>query len=520
MKILKVLFLLLLGLLIGCEQKQHEEQTLHLNLCDDPVSLDPRVVRSSKDLTLMKQMYEGLYRLDAEGIPQPALAESVAISDDLLTYTFTLREAYWSDHTPVTASDFERAWTQVLDPSFASDYSHMLYPIKNGRLAREGRCPPNAVGVEAINERTLCVQLETPTPYFLELVSFPTYFPVNHARSFVYNGPFSLKKWIPQTELVLEKNRTYWDQSSVNLDSIVFSIIDDTNTEAYLFEKEELDWLGQPISRNIISDLLGKMKKEWKFDSYPVAGTFWIKFNTEKEPFDDPRVRKAFSYAMNRQQIITHILQGNQTIATGPVPPFMTINEEPYFQDGDVIKARKLIKEVMREKGWTVATFPKIILNFPPIERNLKIMQLLQQQWHEALGIHVELEAQEFQLYRSNTKQGLYQMGTGDWIADYNDPLTFLEIFKYRNDNDAGNGMNDTGWQNEEFSTLLEHSLLEKDSKARKSILNRAEKILVEEMPVAPIYHYSFDYAKKPHVENVVLSPFGTADFKTAKIAR
>jgi oligopeptide transport system substrate-binding protein len=519
----------LLFSMAACSSKVDEKGQRHilrLNLCEDPVSLDPRKVRSLKDLTVVKQIFEGLTRIDSEGGIQPALAEKITVSDDFLTYTFYLREAYWSNRDPITAYDFESAWIKALDPEFASDYSYILYPIKNAQLAREGKCPADAIGVAALDDRTLVVQLHTPTPYFLELVAFPTYFPAHptlelkskeeSSQIFICNGPFCIKKWSPQKELILEKNPWYWDCDSVYLDGISFSIIGDNQTESYLFEKGELDWLGQPLSQNVSSEML--LIEKGKVFSYPIAGTFWLKFNTQKSPFHNKKVRKAFAYAIDRQEIIAHILHGSQQAATGPLPPSMAVQHTPYFKDGGSREAKELLEEAFAEEAWTVETFPKIVLDYYPTERNLKIVQQVQQQVKKALGISIELAAVEKSFYLSRTRQGLFQVGIGDWIADFNDPLAFLELFKYRLDEESGSGINDTGWQNDQFISLLDRSLLEIDHQKRKEILNEAERLLVEEMPIAPIYHYSFDYLKKAHVQDVLLSPLGLADFKSARI--
>jgi len=522
--LIQLVTLLALLTFTSCDTKKdsNTHRPLRVNIFDDPVSLDPRVVRLIKDLTVVKQLFDGLTRIDANGSPQPAIAKSVDVSEDLLTYTFHLREAYWTNGDPVTAHDFEYAWTRVLDPEFASDYSYMLYPIKNAKLAREGKCSTDAVGVAALDDRTLVVQLEAPTPYFLELVAFPTFFPVNQkidsqvsgwahppCEHFVCNGPFKVKEWKPQTELALVKNPNYWDNSQVRLKALTFSILDDNNTESQLFEKNELDWLGQPTSRNLPTELIANVEEA---HSYDVAGTYWLKFNTDREPFDQPKLRRAFSYAIKRDQIIEHILQGNQALATGPLPPSMQLQTEPYFQDGNMKLAKKLFEEVLAANGWTRETFPKVVLNFNPSERNTKIVQLIQQQWNKTFGIQVELGSVELHLYRRNIAEGKFQVGTGEWIADFNDPLAFLELFKNGNDIDA------TGWYNETFVQLLDQSLVENDREKRKEILLQAEKILVDEMPIAPVYHYAFDYVKKGYVKDVVLSPLGTADFKFATI--
>ena len=520
----------------SCAQKKNSpplNQTLRLNLSDDPISLDPRVVRSLKDLTVVKQLFEGLMRIDQSGVPQLALAKSVEISEDFLTYTFHLRESYWNNHDPVTAYDFEYAWTKVLEHNFASDYSYMLYPIKNAQLAREGKCLEEGIGVMALDDRTLVVQLHTPTPYFLELVAFPTYFPINHkvdmqqkkwalppGDQFVCNGPFCLQKWTPQTDLILEKNPLYWDSPGVYLDKIAFLIIPDNNTENYLFEKEELDWLGQPLSNNITTEMLNQLRESGTLHSYTVAGTLWFEFNVEKEPFDSEKLRKALSYSINRQEIIEHILQGNQRPATGPLPPSMAVQTTPYFVDADKERAQILLKEALLEIGLTLETLPKIFLSYHPTERNTKIAQLVQQQWRSTLGFEVELQSVERQLYRNKVRQGHFQIGIGEWIADFNDPVAFLELFKYKNNSETGSGMNGTGWQNEAFVSLLNQSLTESDLIKRTGLLRQAEQILMDEMPIAPVYHYAFDYVKKDYVHDVVLSPLGPADFKTTRLVR
>ncbi len=459
-------------------------------------------------------------RLDAEGIPKPAIAERVELSDDLRTYTFTLRETNWTNSDPVTAGDFKYAWTKVLDPEFRTDYSHMLYPIKNARQIREGKMDLDQLGVNTLDDRTLVVELESPTPYFLELLAFPTSFPVNCSvdeassnwssppgRNFVSNGPFQLMHWNVGSSLELAKNEGYWDASSVQLDGISLSIISDNNTESQLFDKNELDWLGQPVSSNIDTQLIGKFNKDGKLRSHPIAGTHWIKLNTDTPPFTDARIRQAFSYAVNRADIITHILQGNQTIATGPVPPSMALNGEGYFVDGDTIKAQELFEEALEDLGWVRDSFPKVVLNYPPFERDVKIAQLIQQQWQKAFDIPIHLEVVENQLHRRNVREGHYQAGLGSWIGDYNDPISFLDLFQYPNDVALGSGMNDTRWHSAHYASLLDDSMVESDLEKRRELLHQAEQILVDEMPIIPLYHYAFDYVKNDHMDAVVLLP-------------
>jgi oligopeptide transport system substrate-binding protein len=518
----------------SCQKKIEETQienqalTLRLNLAEDPSSLDPRIVRTLKSLTAVKQLFDGLTRLDEKGIPQPAVAQRIEVSKDGLNYSFHLRETYWTNGDPVTAYDFEYAWKKVLDPHFATDYAYLLYPIKNAQMARMGNCDLNAVGVHATNEKILVVELENPTPYFLELTSFPTFFPVNQnidsklpqwahppGKQFVCNGPFLLKKWISQSELHFAKNLTYWDRDHVNLDKIIFSMITDNFSESLLYEKGELDWLGQPLSNSISPEQIEKFKSLKQLNFFPVAGTFWFLFNVESTPFQHPKMRKAFSYALNRKEIIQYILTGNQIPATGPVPLCLGLHQDPYFQDNLTAEASRLFHEALKELKLARADLPKITLNYSLSERNSKISQLVQQQWEKVFSIPIYLEGLEYQVHRAKVKSGTFQIGTGDWIADFNDPISFLEIFKNHKESN-GSGMNDTGWENAEFRSLLNQSIITFDQDERTSLLQKAEHILVEEMPIAPVYHYAFDYVKNEKLADVFLSPQGQADFKNA----
>lgn len=490
----------LLLLLTACSQQEKKSQVLTVNIADDPASLDPRVVRSLKDLSIVKQLYDGLTRLNSEGKPELAAAEQIQCSEDGLNYTFSLRAIKWSDGQTLTAYDFEKSWKEVLSPDFATDYAHMLFPIKNALSAKEGKIDLSEVGVKALDDKTLFVTLENPTPYFLELTAFPTLFPVKNE---LVNGPFLCSNWAHDDTLTLVKNDMYWDKENVSLNQINFTIIADNLTESLLFEKNQIDWLGQPLSSNISADLVGKLKNDGKLHSYPVAGTFWLKFNTKKEPFNDLRVRKALSYAIDRDTIISYILQGNQKSATHILPPTMALSDEVGFEIS-LEKAKALLQDYGKEVA--------ITLTYAPSERNSKIVQFLADSWHKNLGIVVKLEAIEMKSYRQKVKKGDFQVGTGDWIADFNDPLSFLELFKYTH-----TGMNETGWHDETFTALCDAAKNENDLEKRNTLLNEAEKILIEEMVVAPLYHYSFDYVKNESLEGIALSPIGSIDFKNAK---
>lgn len=514
-------------LLCACEkQNKSSHNHLHLNLTSDPSSLDPRVARSISDLTLTKQLFEGLYRIDEKGAPVLALAQHCELSNDGKEYLFTLREAFWSDGKRVTAYDFEYAWKKVLDPNFATDYAHMLFMLKNARDAKLKRASIDSVGVKAIDETHLSVTLEKPTAYFLELLAFPTFFPVprnideSHPSwssrgdsHFISNGPYRLKTWHITSLLEFEKNPLYWDSSHVSLDGLSFSILADQMTESYLFDKAELDWLGQPLSQNISPEATLHYKNKGKLLSYPVAGTMWVQCNTEKFPFNNAKMRKAFAMAFSREELITHILQGNQRPAYTLLPPTLPVST-PSFTDNDPIKAKALFEEALIELRTTREKLAPLALTFPSGERDVKIAEYLQESWQKCFDLSIDLDISEKQCFKSKIKTSDFQIAYGGWIADFNDPATFLEIFKYKG------GMNNTAWEDPAFAALLDRAAIELDQEKRLALMKQAESLLMDQMVVMPIYFYAFDYVKQNNVTDVTLSPLGGADFKCAKIKR
>lgn len=467
------------------------------------------MVRSIRDLTVVKQLYEGLMRFDQENKLAPALASSIEISEDGCNYTFFLREAYWSNKEQITAYDFVRSLKMVLSKDFPTDYASMLFPIKNAKAAKMGLCPLEEVAIIALDEKRLSITLERALPYFLELTAFPTYFPVHSKDKNIYSGPFKLKSMQYEYSLILEKNPTYWDKEKVGLDEIHFSMITDVITEAHLFEKGELDWLGQPLSGEISTEYLAKAKR--KVSSYPVIGTLWLAFNTDIFPFNHTKVRQALSVALNRQEMITHILQGGQQVATSPIPSLMNLHHEAYFLDGDQRAAQTLLQEAYGELS--LEKLPPITLTFNATRRNHQLAAVMQNQLEESLGIKVNLESTEDHIRRQKIKSGDFEIVFGDWCADFNDPVTFLELFTLP----RSYGLNATNWISNHFVSLIEAASIEKDNAKRYSLLEKAEGILMNEMPIAPIYHWAFDYIKSECVEGVVLSPLGIADFKYAK---
>lgn len=501
--------------------KLAKEQILRINLTEDPQTLDPRAVRELNDWALMRMFFEGLTRIDKDEKASLALAKEVEISPDLKTYTFHLRSSRWSNGDPVTAEDFAYSWKKILDPSFPSDYAFQLYVLKNGKAAKQGTVPLDQVGIQVLGPLTLKVELEQPTPYFLQLLASPFFFPVNKKvdlaspawmqkpTTYVSNGPFLLADMQHRNFIKAQKNPSYWDKDSVRLNEIEVLVLPE-ETGLRMFEKGQVHWAGSPLSILPV-DALKELKTSDLFFTKPILGTHFLRSNVEKTPFNHPWIRWAFALAIDRQAIIDHVLQGNQIPATGIVPTALHLQKEPYFQDGDGKMARALFEASLNRLGLKRENFPEITIIYAHSERNHLITQALQQQWFEAFGIRVKLEALEKKVYFDRISKQGYQLSLGSWIADFNDPVNFLDVFKYKKAS-----TNNTQWENPVFSQLLDNSASLIDPEERKQALSLSEQILMDEMPIIPIYHSTLLYLKEKSLQGVVLTSMGHIDFKWA----
>ncbi|MGE5704993.1 MAG: peptide ABC transporter substrate-binding protein [Clostridia bacterium] len=500
------------------QEKPKEPQVLRWNLHSEPPTADPGIAEDTTSLAITRATFDGLTRPGDDSKPHQAAAAKIDVSADLKTYTFTLHESKWSNGDPLTAHDFEYAWKRALDPKTASNYAYQLYYIKNGEKFNKGEAKADDVGVKALDDKTLQVTLENPTPFFLELTAFPTYFPVNKkvveanpnwatdAKTHVGNGPFKMEAWEHKSKMVLVKNENYWDKEAVKLDKIEFSMVEDENTELSMFENGEIDWAGHPLS-SLPTDAMPALKDSGKLIVHPVAATYWYKFNTEKPPFNNLKIRKAFAYGINRQALIDNVLQANQQPAMAAVPPSMSLKPDGYFKDNDIENAKALLAEGMKEAG--ISKLPPLRLSFNTSEGHKKIAEAIQDQWRKNLGVEVKLENSEWKVYLEKMHEGNYQVGRLGWSADFNDPINFLEIFKEK---DGGN--NDTRWENPKYKELLNQSALEADPAKRTEILKQAEQILMDELPIMPIYFYTHSWVKKDNVKGVVTDALGAIDWK------
>ncbi|CEG26105.1 peptide ABC transporter substrate-binding protein [Bacillus sp. B-jedd] len=508
------------------DKKSDVPQEMRVNINSEPFSLHPGLANDSTSGGVLLQTFEGLTRIDKDGKPQPAMAEDIEVSDDLTQYTFKLRDAKWTNGDPVKASDFVYAWKWALDPANQSQYAYQLYYVKGGQAINEGKAKPETLGVEAKDEKTLVVTLENPTPYFLELTAFYTYFPVNEkvatandkwyteaGDDYVSNGPFKLSEWAHQDKIVIEKNEDYWDADAVSLTKVEMFMINDPNTELSMFDNGELDWAGSPFG-TLPTDALKQLKDAGNLNIKPIAGTYWYKFQTEKPPLNNKNIRKALAYAIDRKAVVENITQGGQVPAMAIVPPSMIKeNDKGYYNDKDVAKAKEFLETGLKELGYKdVSELPPITLSYNTSEAHQKIAQAIQDMWKKELGVEVTLDNAEWAVYIDKMHKGDYMVGRMGWLGDFNDPINFLEMFR-----DKNGGNNDTFWENAEYKQLLIDSQKEGDADKRLEMLKKAESIFMDEMPVAPIYFYTNVWVKNDKLKDVVVSGLGDVQLKWAK---
>lgn len=517
-------FFLGLILLVSCQKKEpchRERQALRLNVHTEPPTLDARKATDTTSISIIQMCFEGLMRRVPGKDPVPALASRVEVSDNLLTYTFHLREAMWSDGEPVTAGDFEKTWKTILSPQFASGFANDLYVLKNARKAKNGKCAIEEIGVKATDSATLVVTLEYPVPYFLDLVAshsflaVPTHITEDNPRwadnagpLFVGNGPYQLKKWRHHNHMVIVKNEAYWDVEPVRLEEIYLNIIEDETTELHMFESGELDWAGKPFS-TLPADALQALLEQNRLHTYPMAGTYYYVFNVRTPPFDNLNLRRAFTYAINRKDIVDNITQCKEQPAISFVPPTIWEPPPPAFKDNDVEAARHFFALALSEMGYTKETLPVITLTYNKTEAHHKIAQAIQEQWFQAFGIRVKLQNVEWKVFLDELAHGQFQIARLGGVASFQDPLSFLDAFRYQ-------GTNYSGWTHPQYSSLLNQAEQTTHPAIREDLIRKAEEIFINELPIAPIYYYTGTYIKKDYVKGIELSELSDADFKFA----
>ena len=485
-------------------QDLHQNQTIQIGNGAEPKDLDPAIVTGVPEAHIVENLFEGLTTLDPfTQEVLPGVATSWTVSQDGRSYTFHLRpDAKWSDGTALTAKDFLFAWERVLNPKTASEYAYQLHPIKGAEHYNKGQTKDfSQVGVKALSDQELLVTLENPIAFFLQLTAFHTLFPTpsqvitklkdqtqwTRPEHMVSNGPFRLNTWRMNQEIKLVKNEHYWDKDNVFLQESIFLPIENADTEEKKFISGEIHMTsGLPPHRipQYTKD------KSQDFQAHPLLASYFYYFNTEQKPTNDKRVRRALALAIDRQAIVEKITKGGQIPAVQFTPPQVggysyqgpkTLPTGTPSQE-HIQEAKKLLAEAGYPEGKGLPTL-QILYNTGDAHK--KVALAIQSMWKKNLNIEAELFNQEWKVYLDTMLKGQYTVARGGWTADYSDPNTFLDLWV------TGGGNNRTRWSSKTYDQWIEEAAKTQDHNQRNQIFQKAESLLLEELPILPIYIYT-----------------------------
>ena len=507
------------------EANTSDEKVLYLNNSNEPTSFDPSIGFDSVSWDPLNNLMEGLVRLDENLEPQPAMAESIDVSPDGLTYTFKLRDAQWTNGDPVTANDFVYGWLHMLNPETAS-YSAFLATgyIEGAQAYNEGSGTAEGVAIKATDEKTFEVKLMAPFDGFLSMITLPPFFPVNEkvatenpqwfadAESFVGNGPFKLDTWNHEENMTFVKSDTYWDKEAVKLDRIEWAMVNDSNTSYQMYQTGELDITSIP------AELADTLLDDPEAIIYDLAGTHFYRFNVTQEPFTNKKIRQAFAYAINSQEIVDYVVKTGNKVANGFVSYGFKGPDGKDFRDAqgslishDAAKAKQLLEEGLAEEGWTLETMPKVELTYNTSDVLKSVAETIQSQVKQVLGVDLTIQNMEWSVFREDQVALKLQFSRSTFGHDYADPINALENFTTEN-----TAMNRTGWSNEQFDELIAKARQEVDAQQRWNYLLEAERILIEEAPLVPLYFYNGAALQKSNVTGITRPTVGSIELKKA----
>jgi len=492
--------------LTGCWSREslvtrgNHEQVLYRGLGADVAELDPHIVTGLPELNVVSSLFEGLVAEDPQDLhPVPGVAASWDISHDQLRYTFHLRsDALWSNGDPVTAEDFVNSFRRVLTASLGADYASMLYVVQNAEAYHKGELKDfTPVGVAAPDAHTLIITLDHETPHFLTLLSHPIWFPVHlptleksgaidqrgnpwtRPKTIVSNGPFKLIEWKRDRVIIVEKSSTYWDATTVRLHAIHFHPYDSVNSEERAYRAGQLH-----ITEALPVSKVATYRRDHPdvLRINPFLDTYFLRLNVTRPQLNNPLIRRALSLAINREAIVENVTQGGQQPAYSFTPPGTAGYEPPRGVSMDLDAARQLLIEAGYPNGEGLPIFELLVNNSG---NHQIIAEAIQEMWRRDLGIKIAVVNMEQKTLLSQRRTLDYQIMRSDWVGDYLDPSTFLNVFS------GNSGNNHTGWNSPEYDDLLYQADRTADTAARYALMYRAEEILLREAPIIPIYYYT-----------------------------
>jgi dipeptide transport system substrate-binding protein len=498
------------------------------NNLKEPTSIDPPIGFDQASYDIVNNAFEGLTRLGKNHTPEPAMAKEWKTSADGKKYTFTLRDGIkWSNGNPVTAADFEYAWKRLLDPKIASDAAFLAYPIEGAEAFNSSKGSADGVKVKAVDDKTLEVTLAQPASWLISMVASPAFFPVNkaaveknakwagEAATIVSNGPFKITEWKHDSELIMVKNDQYWDAANVKLDGVTFKMVNDSSTAYQLFSTNELNTSN--TTGAFPADMSDKLFADNKLKVEDGAGTAFYRFNTKMAPFNNVNIRKAFVAAVDRQKLVDLVLKQKQKPADAFVSPGLNDPAGGDFRNvgGSLIKfdaaeAKNLLAKGMQEAGYTM--LPEVTLTYNTNDVSQRIAQTLQAMFKDNLGIDVKVAGKEGKVMTDEQKKLQLQLSRSSFLPDFADPINFLDGFQ------STNPFSRTGWVNPQYDKLIKDAYNEADEAKRFKMLHEAEKILMDEAPILPLFFYNNVYLQNNKVEGIIRHAFGFIEFKWADI--
>lgn len=512
-------FIFLMSLIVIACSKQAEtpvnvgnkNQILHVGNGGEPQDLDPHITTGMPEYRIQRAIFEGLTARDGKTLEVvPAAAESWTISQDKTKYTFAIREnAKWSNGDELTAHDFVWSWKRALMPKLANPYAYQLFIIENAEDFSKGKVADfSQVGIKALDDKTLEVVLKQPVPYFLGLLDHHSMYPVHpktveangrmdergnpwtRPENFVGNGPFVVDTWQVNKVLSVKKNSLYWDQERVKLNEVHYYPIQHSGTEERMFRTGQLHIINElsqtkiPVYRN---------RQDPAYRTFPYFGVYFYRLNVTVKPLDDARVRKALAYSIDRKTITEKITNGFQPPAFNFTPP----DTNGYTAEARMVYDPELAKKLLKEAGFPNGEgFPALTILYNTLEGHKKIALAVQAMWKEVLGINVLMENQDWKVYLSNQHNMNYEITRSAWIGDYYDPNTFLDLF-------VTNGTNNyTGWSNSNYDEYIKKAANSNEQQERYKYFQKAERILIEEAPIIPVYTYKRNFLVSTSVKN------------------
>lgn len=511
-----------------------------VNFASEPMTMDPALNSTVDGSVMANHLFEGLMKWQDSGeeadgsdgtvdnaeltYGQAESYDKVENEDGTVTYTFHLRDGIkWSDGKDVTAGDFEYAWKRLVDPATAADYSYMLDSVVNANEIIAGEKDASELAAKAVDDKTFEVTITTDVPYFEEICAFPAAMPVRQdiieekgdqwtfdPSTYISNGPYKLTEWTHNSQIVMAKNENYYDYENLGPDTITFKLMDDSNAMLSGFKSGELDFIQEAPQ----AELPGLIASgDMKILNY--LGTYYVCFQTQKAPFDNPKVREAFTLAVDRTYIVNKVTQSGQVEAGGYVPSGISDADGGDFraEGGDYYKptdadyeancekARQLLAEAGYPNG---EGFPVVEYLYNTSDAHKAVAEALQNMWEQELGVTVTLNNQEWAAFLQTRKNGDYSIARNGWISDYNDPISFLDMWM------TGGGNNDAQYANPEYDNIIKQAKATSDATERMKLLHQAEDILVgQDYVVDPLYFYTQKYMLADGIEGTYYCPLG-----------